>query len=246
MRVVAAAVEPPDVVVGHVGDHREQLLVLAEEVLAHVGAVLGLEHLVLAVDGLFHALEQQPGGVAREQRIPVGAPDHLDHVPAGAAEVGFQLLDDLAVAAHRAVQPLQVAVDHEDQVVELLAHRERDRAQRFRLVHLAVAHECPDLAVVGVEQAAVLQVFHEARLVDRHDRPQAHGHGRELPEAGHQPGVRIGRQALAVDLLAEVVQLLLADPPFQEGARIDARRGVALEEHQVAAVLVRWARARNG
>ena len=52
------------------------------------------------------------------------APDHLDHVPAGAAEIGFQLLDDLAVAAHRAVEALQVAVDDEDQVVEPLARRQ--------------------------------------------------------------------------------------------------------------------------
>ena len=36
---------------------------------------------------------------------------------------GFEFLDDLAVAAHRAVEPLQVAVDDEDQVVELLARR---------------------------------------------------------------------------------------------------------------------------
>ncbi len=36
---------------------------------------------------------------------------------------GFQFGDDLAVAAHRSIQPLQVAVDDEDQIVELLARR---------------------------------------------------------------------------------------------------------------------------
>ncbi len=59
---------------------------------------------------------------------------HLDHVPAGAAERRFQFLNDAAVAAHRPVQPLQVAVDHEDQIVELLARSQRQRAQRFRLI----------------------------------------------------------------------------------------------------------------
>ena len=72
---------------------------------------------------------------------------HLDHVPAGAAEDRFELLDDLAVAAHRTVEPLQVAVDHEDQVVELFARRERDGAERFRFVGLAVAEERPHLGV---------------------------------------------------------------------------------------------------
>jgi hypothetical protein len=77
--------------------------------------------------------------------VPVAAPDHLDDVPAGAAEDRLEFLDDLAVAAHRAVEPLQVAVDDEDQVVELLARGERDGAERLGLVGLAVAEERPDL-----------------------------------------------------------------------------------------------------
>jgi hypothetical protein len=44
----------------------------------------------------------------------------------------------------RTVEPLQIAVDHEDQVVELLAHGHRDRAHRLGLVRLAVAEEAPD------------------------------------------------------------------------------------------------------
>ena len=39
------------------------------------------------------------------------APQDLDHVPARAEEQRFELLDDLAVAAHRPVEALQVAVD---------------------------------------------------------------------------------------------------------------------------------------
>jgi hypothetical protein len=153
VRIVAAAIQAPDVVVGPGGNHLQQFRVLAEEMLAHVGAVARLEGLVIAVDAFHHALLQQAGLVLRQQRIPVAAPDHLDHVPAGAAEVGFQFLDDLAVAAHRAVEALQVAVDDEDQVVEALAPGHADGAHRLRLVHLAVAHEGPDLAVVGRDHA---------------------------------------------------------------------------------------------
>ncbi len=84
----------------------------------------------------------------------------------------------------------------------------------------------------------MLQVFHEACLVDRLNRAQAHGDGRELPEVGHQPGVRVGRQTLAVDFLAEIFHLLFADAALKEGAGVNAGGGVALEEHQVTAVLV--------
>ena len=46
-----------------------------------------------------------------------------------APEIAFQFLDDLAVAAHRAVEPLQVAVDDEDQIVQILAGGQGDGAQ---------------------------------------------------------------------------------------------------------------------
>ena len=229
VRVVAAAIQVPDLVVGPVGDQRLQFR-RVEEILAHVRAVLALERLVFAVDAFHHPLDQDALLVAREQRVPVRAPDHLDHVPAGAAEVAFELLDDLAVAAHRAVEPLQVAVDDEDQVVEVLARRHADGAHRLRLVHLAVAHERPHLAAFGLREAAVLQVLHEARLVDRHQRPQAHRHGRELPEIRHQPRMRIRRDALAVDFLPIVVELRLGQAAQHERARVDAGRRVALHE----------------
>ena len=90
-------------------------------------------------------------------------------------------------------------------------------------------------AVFG--EAARVQVLQEARLVDRLDRPQPHRHGRELPEVGHQPRVRIRGDALAVDLAAEVERPLLGEAPLEECARVDARRGMALEEDQVAAVV---------
>src|SRR5690606_6981673 len=100
--IMAAAVELPDFLVGHVLDHLGQLRARAEEVLAHIGTVVGLVVLVVAVHGVFHALLQQTVVVAAQQRVPQAAPDDLDHVPVGATEVAFQLLDDLAVTAHRA------------------------------------------------------------------------------------------------------------------------------------------------
>ena len=207
--------------------------------LAHVGAVLALEVLVLAVDALFHPLQQQARLVLGEQLVPAGAPHDLDHVPAGAAEDAFELLDDLAVAAHRAVEPLQIAVDDEDQVVELLAPAERDRAQRFRLVAFAVAEERPHLAVVGLGQTAALEVLEEAGLIDRHQRTEAHRHRRELPEIGHQPRMRIRGDALAFAFLAIAEELLLGQPALDESARVDAGRNVTLNVNQVAAMLIR-------
>ena len=236
VRIVAAAVQPPDVLVGQVRDHLPELRVLAEEVLAGVGAALGLEVLVLAVDRFLHALAQQPLGVEAQERVPVGAPDHLQHVPARPAERRLQLLDDLSVAAHRAVEPLEVAVDDEDEVVELLARGEGNGAERLRLVHLPVAHERPDLAPRGVEQPPVVQVLHEPRLVDGHDGPEPHRHRGELPEVGHEPRVGVRREPVAVDLLAEPVQVVLGDAALEEGAGVDPGSGVALHVDQVAAV----------
>ena len=90
----------------------------------------------------------------------------------------------------------------------------------------------------GVGDAAALEIAQEARLIDRHQRPQAHRDRRELPEIRHQPGMGIGRQALAADFLPEVDELILAQPALEKGAGVDAGRAVALEIDEVAAVLV--------
>ena len=110
--------------------------------------------------------------------------------------------------------------------------------EAFRLVHLAVAHEGPDLASLGLSEAAEVQVLQEPGLVDRHERAKPHRDGRKLPEIRHQPGMRIGGQAVAVDLLAEAEQLLLGEAALQEGAGIDAWRGMALHVDEIAAMLV--------
>ena len=140
---MAAARQLLELIVGEMLDQLEQPRVGAQEMLADVGARFDGVLLILAVDDFAHALDEQPVAVLGEQRIPLAAPEDLDDVPAGAAERRLELLDDLAVAAHRAVEPLQVAVDDEDQVVELLARRQRDGAERFGLVGFAVADETP-------------------------------------------------------------------------------------------------------
>ena len=232
--VVAASRQPAQVFVGEVLDQLAQARVGTEEVLADVRARLDRVPLELAVDGRVHLVEQHAVDVADQQLVPLRAPDDLDDVPAGAAEHRFELLDDLAVAAHRTVEALQVAVDDPDQVVELLARGERDRAQRLGLVALAVAEEAPHLRAGRVVDAPVVEVLVEPRLVDRVDRAEAHRDRRELPELGHEPRVRVRRQAVAADLAAEVVELLLGQPSFEERPRVDARRGVALDVEVVA------------
>ena len=87
-----------------------------------------------------------------------------------------------------------------------------------------------------------MQVAVEPSLVDRVERAEAHRDGRELPEVGHQPGVRVGRQPTAEagvrKLLAEPVKPLLVESPLEEGPRIHARRGVPLVVDLVAAARV--------
>ena len=89
--------------------------------LARVCPTLRLVILVFTIDRFFHAAAQQAVGILRKQRIPARAPQYLDGIPPGPAENALQFLDDLAIAADRAIQPLQVAVDDKHQVVQILA-----------------------------------------------------------------------------------------------------------------------------
>ena len=127
-----------------------------------------------------------------------------------------------------------------------LARGQRDGAERFRFVHFAVAEEGPDFAAGGFLQAAIFQILDEARVIDRLDRAQAHRDGGELPEIGHQPGMRIGRQTAAgLQFAAEILQLLHRDAAFEKSARVDSRRGVSLEIDDVAIAGFGLAPARN-
>ena len=218
---------------------------------AAVGGSVGLE---FAVHRFVQALQQYPVVVARKQGIPVRTPQELHHVPAGARIQALEFLNHRAVAAHRTVQPLQIAVDDHDQIVQPLARGQRQPGERLGLVHFAVAGEGPHLAPGGVENATAGQVFHEARLIDCLDRPQTHRAGGELPEIGHQPGVGVGRQPLVLvrrglgarrlscaggggtGLAPVMRELRFAQTPFEKRARIDTGRRVRLEIDQVAAV----------
>ena len=137
--------------------------------MADVAAVGDRVLLVLTIDDLVHALGQAAVSVLFQERIPVVAPDHLDDVPASAAEDRFKFLYYLAIAAHRAVEALEVAVDDPDEVVELFARSESERTQALGLVALAVAQKGPHLAVVNRLEATVFEVAVEARLIDRKD-----------------------------------------------------------------------------
>ena len=116
-----AAGELLQVGVGEMLDHLAQAGVLAEEVLADICAGLGGKGLVVAVKGGVHLVDENAVDVTGQQVVPATSPDHLDHVPAAPAEERLELLDDLAISPHRAVEALQVATHDEDEVVELLA-----------------------------------------------------------------------------------------------------------------------------
>ncbi len=218
-------------------DHLRRFCRLAKELVTYVLAVLGLVGLVLAVDGFIHDLLQRTVVIFRQQPVPAGTPDNLDDIPAGAEKCRLEFLDNLAVAAHRPIESLQVAIDDKDEVIEVLAHGHRDGPHRLRLVHFPVTEKRPDLAIRRLNQFSVLEVAHEARLIDRHHRPQPHGDGRELPELRHEPRMRIGRQSAPAHFTAEAVQLVLAEPTLEVCTCVYAGGRVPLEKHHIAEVL---------
>ncbi len=129
LRVMSSAPQSLKLLVGHVLDEFKQVRILAKEILSNVTAGLDNIFLVLAVHDLAHTAHKCPVFIPVEKRVPVIAPDDLDDIPSGSAEGGLQFLDNFAVTPHGPVQALQVAVDDENEVVEILARRQRHRAQ---------------------------------------------------------------------------------------------------------------------
>src|SRR5262249_6254771 len=116
--VVSAQAHARKLFVREMLHHLEQAWITPKEVLPEVGTALDEEFLILPVRDLAHTADQEAIPVILNEAIPIAAPDDLDDVPSRTPENGFELLNNFAVATHRAVEALQVAVDDEDQVVE--------------------------------------------------------------------------------------------------------------------------------
>ncbi len=234
--VVATAAQAPNVGVGPGFDHLRGARVAAEEVLSNKRTRLGLIGLEVTVRGAVHQVPQGTVVVHLKQRVPFTAPDHFDDVPAGTAEITLELLNDLAVTAHRPIEALQVRVDDESEVVQVVVGRDVQSTTRLDFVHLTVTEEGPHVLVGGVFDAAVVQVAIQLGLVNRVNGPETHRHSGELPEPGHQTRVRVRAQATGVVglLLTETLQLSFTQTALEESSGVHSRCGVALEEHLVA------------
>ena len=191
--VMATTAQRPDLLISPVFDHFGSARVATEEVLTNIGTVVGLEGLVVTITSVVHDVNEGTVAVGLQQRVPAGSPNNLDDVPASATEDSLKFLNNLAVATHRSVQTLQVAVDDEGEVVELFIGSNLQESARLRLVHLAITEEGPHMLIRAVLDATVGEVFVHGRLVDGIHRAQAHRHRRKLPEVGQHAGVRVGR-----------------------------------------------------
>ena len=118
--VKPSATQSPDLVIGHVGDEFFCPRVLAKEVVANVGAVLGLVPLIFPIDGLVHDLDQGAVMVGGEKPIPTGAPDQLYDIPPSTKKDRLELVDYLAVPSDWPIKTLQVAVNDPGEVVQSL------------------------------------------------------------------------------------------------------------------------------
>ena len=213
-RVMPTSIEAPNVFIAHIGHHFEQFRRMAKEVLAGIATAPDLVSLIVAVDDLFHASPQDSMGIFGEQWIPVAPPDHLENTPACTPKTRLELLDNFAIASNGTIQSLKIAVDHKNQIVELLTAGQRDGPQALRFIGLAVAQKAPNLAIINREKSTVLHVLHKAGLIDRRQGAQAHRNRGELPEIGHQSRMGIRGQAAAIHLPAKIMQLLLGQTTF--------------------------------
>ena len=158
LRVMTAAVQCPNFVIGHICDQCFQFRGI-EEVFANVCAVFGFISLVVTVQAFFHTFAQDAVFVFCQEAVPTATPDDFHNIPTGAGKVAFQFLNDFAVTAYWTVQTLQVTVDDEYQVVQTFACCQGNSTLAFGFVHFAVATEYPYFTAFGFSQTAGFQVF---------------------------------------------------------------------------------------
>ena len=89
VRIVAASIQPVDIVIAEVCHHLQQLWILSKKVIPHILSALRFEVLIFAVHSGIHRTLHQALTVFGKQRIPMPAPDDFDDVPASTPEVSF-------------------------------------------------------------------------------------------------------------------------------------------------------------
>ena len=141
--VVAAALQRPNLIVGPVLNHCLGPRIATKEVLTNVCAIICAEGLVVAIQSFVHQVNKRVILIRGQELVPTATPDDLDNVPTRTLKEGFEFLDDLAIAANRAIKALQVTVHDESQVIQALLRGKLKHATRFGLVHFTIAQEGP-------------------------------------------------------------------------------------------------------
>lgn len=105
-RVMTAPAQLPEIPIAHTIDQGCQVGIVPEYLFLQVVGAAGVDGLEVTVDHGTELLQQQPLFVPLQDRIPLTAPDQLYYIPTRAPEPAFQLLNNLAVATHRTIEPL--------------------------------------------------------------------------------------------------------------------------------------------
>ena len=154
--VVTAAAELHKIFVAQVLHQLLEEWLRTKEVLANIGATSDGVLLEFSVNGCIHLADEFAAIILRKKIVPLASPDHLDHVPASTTEETLEFLDDLPVAAHRAIKALQVAVHHPGEVVQAFTRCKGECASRLWLIHLAITKEGPNATIRCISKSAVV------------------------------------------------------------------------------------------
>ena len=151
--------------VGEVGHHLAQAWVWTKEILANVCTALNGQALEFAINGGVEFVQQHTVNIFGEKFVPLGSENDFDDIPSGTTEHSFKFLNDFAVTSHRAIESLQVAVHNKDQVVQMFACGERNRAKGFWFVCFAVTQKCPYATLRCVVYLTALQITIETCVI---------------------------------------------------------------------------------
>src|SRR5256885_6119617 len=119
-RIVPSQPHTGQLLVRKMFDHFQETWICAAKVLPEVSSALNKIFLILPVCDLAHPPDKQSVAIVLDEHVPIPTPDHLDYIPARSAENCLQLLNNLSIPADRSIQPLQIAVHDEDEIVQPL------------------------------------------------------------------------------------------------------------------------------
>ena len=134
MRIMSTPVQSPYILIRHIGNHIQQFRVFPKKMSPCICSTLSFKSLILPIYSFIHTPAKKTLRVSCQQRIPIRTPNYFYNIPTCSPEFSFKFLYNFPVTSYRPVEPLQIAVNYKNKIVQIFTRCQTNCSQGLWLI----------------------------------------------------------------------------------------------------------------